>query len=106
MTAVERTEEGFVIEARLLAKVFKVTEEEVREKMRDGAITSRCETGIGEDAGRWRLTFRHGSLACRFILDATGAVMSRATFPIRTRARAPSPTKRATGSGSSAADPF
>ncbi len=83
MTAVERTEEGFVVEARLLADVFKLTEDEIRMKMRNGAITSRCEEGQGSDAGRWRLTFHRGDRACRFIVDQTGAVMTRASFPIR-----------------------
>ena len=92
MTSVERTEEGFVIEARLLAEVFNVTADEVREKMRDGAITSRCEAGIGIDEGRWRLTFHHGDRACRFTVDAAGTVLSRATFPVQTRAKGPTPT--------------
>ena len=85
VTAVERNAGDFVIEAALLAEAFGLTEAEVRARMRDGAITSRCETGVDEDAGRWRLTFHHGDRACRFVVDEAGTILNRATFPIRVR---------------------
>lgn len=78
---VERAGEGFVVDAGLLAEVFGLVPEEVRVRMQDGRITSRCETGVGEDAGRWRLTFYHGGRACRITVDASGAVLGRATIP-------------------------
>ena len=85
MTAVERQAGDFVIDAALIAGAFKLSEAEVRGRMREGAITSRCETGVGEDAGRWRLTFHHGDRACRFVVDEAGSILNRATFPIRVR---------------------
>jgi len=84
MTAVERNSEGFVIDASLLADAFGLSQEEIQARMRAGTITSRCEAGVDEDAGRWRLTFHHGSRACRFIVDAGGHILNRATFPVRT----------------------
>jgi hypothetical protein len=81
MSAVERTADGFVVDASLLAEVFRLPEAEVRARMRDGRITSRCETGSGSDAGRWRLTFFHDARACRLTVDAEGRVLGRATFP-------------------------
>lgn len=92
MTAIRREGEGFVVEARLLAEVFGLGEDAVRAQMRDGRITSRCERGEAEDAGRWRLTFQSGTRACRFIVDAEGRILSRARFPGRaTPGAAPRP---------------
>ncbi|WP_099827496.1 DUF6522 family protein [Oceaniglobus indicus] len=85
MTAIERNADDFVVDAALLAEAFGLSEDQVKTRMRDGAITSRCEAGIDEDAGRWRLTFHHGDRACRFIVDDAGKVMTRATFPITAR---------------------
>lgn len=89
MTAVERAAGDFVIEARLLAEAFDLTEDEIRQRMRDGGITSRCEVGLDEDAGRWRLTFHHGDRACRFIVDGAGTVLKTVTFPIKSRPQTP-----------------
>lgn len=80
MTVVERDEDGFVVEAALLVAAFGLTEEEVRKGMRDGAITTRCETGIDHDAGRWRLTFRHRNRAFRLLLDDAGTIIRRSEF--------------------------
>lgn len=75
--AVTRDGEGFVVEAAVLAQAFGLTEAGVRAAMADGRITSRCEAGIGEDAGRWRLTFRHGDRSLRLVVDAAGAILAR-----------------------------
>lgn len=79
----------FVIEARLLAGAFDLSESDVRTRMREGRITSRCETGVDEDAGRLRLTFYHWDRACRFIVDEAGIVLKKATFQITTGPRFP-----------------
>lgn len=89
MTPVERNADDFVIDASLLADAFGLSLEETRARMRAGTITSRCEAGVGEDAGRWRLTFHHGGRACRFIVDAGGHILTRATFPVRTGTQNP-----------------
>jgi hypothetical protein len=83
MTAVTRDGETFVIEAPDLAAALGLTEDAVREGMHDGTITSRCETGLDEDAGRWRLTFHHEGRACRFVVDASGKILTQAHFPVR-----------------------
>ncbi|HRW15337.1 DUF6522 family protein [Amaricoccus sp.] len=89
MGGIERDGEGFVVPAGTLAEAFGVSEEEIREKMRDEKITSRSEIGVGEDEGLWRLTFIYGDRACRFIVDGTGRILKRAGFPIRTTPKAP-----------------
>lgn len=91
MTAVKHKAKDFVVEARLLAEAFNLTEDDIRERMRNGVITSRCETGVDEDTGRWRLTFHLGDSACRFIVDAAGTVLKRSTFPIKMRKQKRSP---------------
>lgn len=102
MTSVHRVGDGFVVDAALLAEAFGLTAEEVRQGMRDGRITSRCEAGIDEDDGRWRLTFHHGSYACRFIVDKSGEILARTRFPVRTRkpgvGTEPGMTSKASGS--------
>ena len=87
MSRVERTGEGFVVDADLLAAAFRLPADSVRAQMRDGRITSRCEAGVGEDEGRWRLSFYHGGRVCRLTVDADGALLGRATFPAPARSR-------------------
>lgn len=87
MNKIERDGAGFAVSAALLAEAFKMTEDDVRLAMREGTLTSRCEAGLGTDAGRWRLTFRHADRACRFTLDASGAILSTSRFPVRSPPR-------------------
>lgn len=85
MTTVAHKTGEFVIDAALLAEGFGLPQDEIKVRMREGAITSRCETGVGEDASRWRLTFFHADRACRFIVDETGNVIKSAGFRIRAK---------------------
>lgn len=94
MKAVERKAGHFVIDATLLAEAFGLPQDEIKARMRNGVITSRCETGVEEDAGRWRLTFHCKDRACRFIIDEAGNVLTRATFPIKTRPQEPAAPRR------------
>lgn len=89
MTGIERDGEGFVVPAPLLAEAFGIDEAEVKAAMRTGEMTSRCETGVDEDAGRFRLTFRHRDRALRLTVDGDGRILERARFPIRPAARGP-----------------
>ena len=91
MTQVEINQDGFVIDATLLADAFDLKAEEVQSLMRDGKITSLSETGVGDDAGRARLTFYYGARTIRFVVDEAGTILKRAGFP--TRARTPDTTK-------------
>lgn len=89
MTQIERAGEGFVVEAGLLAAAFGLEAAAVPGLMRDGAITSRLETGHDADAGRFRLTFFFGGRAFRLILDDAGRVLLRARFDAPRRRPAP-----------------
>ncbi|WP_112322832.1 DUF6522 family protein [Oceanibium sediminis] len=83
MTTIERDGEDFVVPATILAEAFGLSEVEVRKNMRAENITSRSEKGVGEDDGRWRLTFHFRDRACRFIVDESGTILKRTSFPIR-----------------------
>ncbi len=80
MAGVSVGPEGFVVDAELLARAFALDPATVRERMRNGDITSLSETGTGDDQGRFRLTFYHGGRALRLTVDGSGTVISQATF--------------------------
>lgn len=63
------------IDASDLAELLGLTPAEVQAKMRDGEITSRLETGEGEDAGRMRLTFFHDGTRVRLTCCDDGTVL-------------------------------
>lgn len=85
MTAVERNEDGFVVDAGMLADAFGLSPRAVPALMREGKITSRCETGVDADAGTFRLTFFHAGRACRFTVDGAGAILKRTSFDAPSR---------------------
>ena len=64
-----------MIDAVDLAGHLDLTPEQVMAFMRDGAITSRFETGVDEDIGTHRLTFWHGGTMVRFTCDDAGTVL-------------------------------
>ena len=79
-TGVSITAEGFVVDAEILGAAFGLAAKTVTERLRTAEITSRCETGVDEDAGSWRLTFYHGGRALRLTVDAKGTILARSTF--------------------------
>lgn len=81
----EPTGEGFTIEAHDLAPLLDLSPEKTRELMRAGRITSLVERGEGADAGRYRVTFRCGTLRLRLIVDAQGEVLKRSRVDARPR---------------------
>ncbi|AVO39502.1 DUF6522 family protein [Pukyongiella litopenaei] len=85
MNAVEKQDDGFVVDAGIVAEAFGIPASKVRTLMREGAITTISETGQGEDEGRWRLTFRYGARALRLTVDETGAILARSTYPVAPR---------------------
>jgi hypothetical protein len=71
-----------IVDATDLARVFDLSPEQVKEFMRAGDITSRFETGIGEDAGTHRLTFWYNQIKVRFTCDALGKVLKTARIKV------------------------
>jgi hypothetical protein len=85
MSTIERKGSDFIVPADLLASAFGLSEAAVRQGMRMNRITSQSETGVGEDDGRWRLTFFYQDRAVRFVVNGHGQVLKRAGFPVRRR---------------------
>jgi hypothetical protein len=67
------------IEASIVAQGLELEPSRVQAMMRKGEITSLCERGVNEDAGRYRLTFFHKSRRFRLIVDGTGTVIQRSS---------------------------
>ncbi|MCG6122978.1 MAG: DUF6522 family protein [Microvirga sp.] len=74
---VELGEDGVEVDAAVIASGLKVNPDQVLDQLRSGAITSRYERGVGEDAGRNRLTFFSQSRRLQIIVDVTGAIIQR-----------------------------
>jgi hypothetical protein len=85
MTGVTVDAEGFTVDAEVIAQGFGIDPARVPLMLREGRITSRCETGIDADAGRYRLTFIHEARALRLTVDAEGALLQQARFPVTPR---------------------
>jgi hypothetical protein len=77
MNQITITAEDFTVDAGLLAGAFGLDQDMVQARMRAGEITSVCATGVGEDEGRFQLTFHYQTRALRLIVDASGAVLSK-----------------------------
>src|SRR3546814_2106771 len=61
-----------VIDAATVAPRLGLTPERFMEELRRGLVFQVTETGVGEDAGRVRLTFRCRAREFSMILDADG----------------------------------
>ena len=73
------------VDAADLGPLLGLAPAQVPAKMRDGDITSRAETGVDADAGRFRLIFYYQNKRVRLTYDADGTVMSTSTTPVGKR---------------------
>ncbi|MFA8386360.1 MAG: DUF6522 family protein [Pelagibaca sp.] len=64
-----------VVDAKDLAELLGLSPAEVQTKMRAQEITTRFETGEGEDAGRMRLTFFYKTKRVRLTCSEDGTVL-------------------------------
>lgn len=60
------------IDAGLLASRLGLSAASLKAEMRKGIVSSVAETGIDEDVGRTRLTFRYRSRAWTVVVDLDG----------------------------------
>jgi hypothetical protein len=96
MSKIEIWDGTMHIEASILAHGLEFDPSSVQAMMRRGEITSLCERGVNEDAGRYRLTFFCKGRRFRLIIDRTGTVVQRSTIdfgdrPLRPRQAARPP---------------
>lgn len=75
--AVRLDDGGFVVDAALVASLLGLDAAAVPALMRERAITSVCEHGVDDDAGKFRLNFFYGERQARVSIDANGQVLRR-----------------------------
>jgi len=73
------------VDAALVARALQMEPETLRAALRSGAVTSQCETGMDEDAGRFRLTFFSATRRLRLTVGAGGEVLQTSTADYRRR---------------------
>lgn len=69
------------IDAADLGRLFDIEPSHMQALMRSGKITSRLETGVDEDAGRFRLTFTYANKRACLSCDSAGNVSSTVRTP-------------------------
>lgn len=75
MPDIEISPDEIQVDAAIVARALKLAPRELQARMRAGTVTSRCERGEGEDAGRLRLTFFSDTRRARITVDENGSVL-------------------------------
>lgn len=84
MADVSRDGEGFVVAAEVIGTALLVAAAEVPGLLRGGDIKVLQEEGVGDDEGRWRLSFELGARRLRLVVDAAGTVLTRSVVDFGT----------------------
>lgn len=71
---------GVVIDAALIGPLLGIEPVDVPRLMREGAVTSLCETGTEDDAGTYRFSFFYRGRRVRLQVAASGEVLRRSTI--------------------------
>lgn len=80
MAALEFSDGAIAIDAAIVAEGLAIAPQALLQALRESAITSRCESGVDADSGRYRLTFFSKHRRFRVIVDAQGAILSRSSL--------------------------
>ena len=67
------------VDAAVVAAALRISPDALRAALHSGTVTSRCEAGVDEDAGRFRLTFFSTNRRLRLIVDANGRVLQQSS---------------------------
>ena len=76
------------VDAERLAPKLGLSAAALKAEMRKGNVSSVAETGIDEDAGRTRVTFRYRTRAWSVVVDPDGALVGRLSIML-VESRAP-----------------
>ncbi len=68
------------VDAELLAPKLGLSAEALKAEMRKGSIESVAETGLDEDAGRTRVTFKYHTRTWTVVVDPDGTWHDRLSF--------------------------
>jgi hypothetical protein len=93
----ERTEEGFSINASSLGELLNIPPSCILVMMRKNQITSVCERGEGEHEGQYRLTFLYEGRRAQLTVDETGQVAQRSVIELGDRHLPPTFTAKTGG---------
>ena len=77
----------FSVDAAEIAAGLRIHPTQVLTGMRQRRITSICERGVDEDAGRYRLTFFYARRRFRLVVDEAGTIIDRAVEVHRRKRR-------------------
>jgi hypothetical protein len=77
MTPIEFGDGQVLVDATVIARGLGLEPEAVQSRMREGRITSLCERGLGEDEGRYRLTFFSDNRRFRLVVNDSGDIIQR-----------------------------
>ena len=81
MTKSIEFEDGAIqIDATVVAEGLGIVPPLLRERMREGKITSLYERGTDADRGRHRLTFFSATRRLRLVVDESGVVVQRSVI--------------------------
>lgn len=72
--------DGIEVDATIIAEGMDVPPQDELEQLRSGATTTRCEKGVDEDDGRYRLTFLSRSRRLQLIVDMAGKILHRSSI--------------------------
>lgn len=103
MSPIALTDGNIHLDAALIAADLGLDCAGVLEAMRARRLTSVCEQGIDEDAGRSRMTFYHGNTRLRLIVDSQGQIVERSVTRLQPLRRKSPPERR--GDPALGADP-
>ncbi len=78
--AVEIQDGAIQVDAAIIGQGLGLEPPEVQSLIRAGMITSFCEQGIDNHAGRYRLTFFYKSRRLRLTIDEAGRVVRGSTI--------------------------
>ena len=73
------------VDASIVGQSLGLEPLQVQNLMREGKLTSSCERGVDEDAGRYRLTFFHEGRRLRLITDNDGRIIRRSLIDFGNR---------------------
>ena len=71
---VEVQDDAATVEAGYLAAKLGLSVDRLRAEMRRGIVYGVVERGVGADAGRLRLTFRHRARSWTVVVEADGTL--------------------------------
>jgi len=66
---------AFTIDADVVANAFATDVATLKAWMAAGTLSTLSETGVGQDAGQFRLSFFHGSRRVRLLVAKSGAII-------------------------------